>query len=150
MKKKSVAAILFLIIFFCFYLFPGQLAHSSIKAENQETGNEDFKLNELIELQINKKVQIDSSLSIVLLSFSHKRPYPGGSTKATAYLIISDGELTEEIMLSVHGVQGKSEVEDGLSYSSRYDSVIWKSYIIQLKSFNYDKSVKLIVSGIKQ
>lgn len=139
-----------IITFFCFFLFPCQLVHSRINAEEHMTGNMNFKFEELIELQINKKVQIESSLSIVLVSFSHKRPYPCGPTKATAYLIISKGEVTEEIMLSVHGVQGKSEPEDGLSESSRYDSLIWKNYFIQLKSFNYDKSVKLIVSGIKQ
>ena len=77
-------------------------------------------------------------LSIFLSSFSHKRPHTGGPTKATAYLNLAKENVTEQILLSVHGTDGKPRVE-------HYDSLLWNEYEFQLKSFNYDKDIELIV-----
>jgi len=99
----------------------------------------------LILQKIHEKVLIGNSLSAELNSFSHKRPYAGGPTKATAYLTVSSVAMAEEIMLSVYGIQGKSEPEDLLSDAERYDLSIWRNYKISLKSFNYDSSIEIIV-----
>jgi hypothetical protein len=104
------------------------------------------QFGELFELKINEKVHFEDSLTILLTSFSHKRPYIGGPTKATAYLSLSKGDVSEEITLSVHGVEGKSESEDGLSDLERYDSMSWMEYKFQLKSLHYDESIKIIIS----
>jgi hypothetical protein len=70
----------------------------------------------------------------------------GGPTKATAYLTISSGKLSEEITLSIHGIEGKSKSEDNLTDAERYDSLSWKEYELQLKSFSYDQSIEIIVT----
>ncbi|MFH1125878.1 MAG: hypothetical protein V1703_02025 [Candidatus Altiarchaeota archaeon] len=102
-----------------------------------------------IELKIGEKAYLEDSISILLTSFSHKRPYTGGPTKATAYISLTKDNTSEEIMLSVHGIQGKSESEDGLPDSERYDSKSWNGCEFRLTSFNYDKSIEIIVTKKK-
>ncbi|HNP18457.1 MAG TPA: hypothetical protein PKL31_08500 [Fulvivirga sp.] len=101
---------------------------------------------ELIELMINEKAHFEDALSIILTSFSHKRPYSSGPTKATAHLTITNGTETQDLLLSVHGIEGKSEYQDGLTPSKRFDSLLWSEYKIQMEDFNYDKSIKIIVT----
>lgn len=97
-------------------------------------------------LNIKEKVKIDKDLSIMLDYFSHKRPYRGGPTKATAYILIYSGNKTDEISLSVHGIQGKTSKNDGLSESERFDTIVWKGYKFQLKKFDYGRSIGVIIS----
>lgn len=96
------------------------------------------------ELKVDEEVRHADGLSVLLTSFSHKRPYVGGPTKATAYLTLKKGRNSGEIMLSIHGVQGKSMAEDGLPDSERYDTVVWNEYEFQLKGFTYDQSIEVI------
>lgn len=103
------------------------------------------KYREIVALKMNEKLIFEDSLSIILTNFSHKSPYTGGPTKATAYLSISKDTLVEDISISVHGVDGKDEGNDGLSETDRYDTIQWQEYTIQLKKFDYDKSIEIIV-----
>lgn len=93
------------------FLFSNSLLYSQI----QVLPDMDYKFGEIIELKISEEVKFEDSLSIILTSFSHKRPFIGGSTKATAYIKITALSISKEITLSVHGIQGKSKFEDGLS-----------------------------------
>lgn len=129
-------------------LFITYPTYSQIKPIKQRVIKKN-QFGELVELMINEKVYFEDSLTIILTSFSHKRPYTGGPTKATAYLSLSKGDVSKEITLSVHGVEGKSKPEDGLSDRERYDSLGWMEYEFQLKSFHYDESIKICVSKKK-
>lgn len=84
-------------------------------------------------------ILFEDSLSVLLTSFSHKRPYIGGPTQATAYLTLSKNNVSEEIMLSIYGTQGINGIES-------YDTLDTDNYIFNLKSFNYDTSIELVVS----
>ena len=101
--------------------------------------NINLKYDDIFKFNINETSTFDDGLSITLSSFSHKHSLTGGPTKATAYLNLDKGNVTEQILLSVHGTDGKPEVE-------HYDSRHWNEYEFQLKSFNYDKDIELIVT----
>ena len=100
--------------------------------------NINLKYGDIFKLNINDPASFDDGLSILLSSFSHKHSLTGGPTKATAYLNLAKGNITEQILLSVHGTDGNPGVE-------HFDSRPWKEYEFQLKSFNYDKDIELIV-----
>ena len=136
---KAAAIIVFL-------FFSNPLIYSQNITASETMISSKYKFGVASKLNINEKVYFDDSLSIILTSFSHKRPYTGGATKATAYLSLSKDKESGDIMLSVHGIDGKSKSDDGLSDSDRYDSLIWKEYKFQLKSFDYDNSIEIIVS----
>lgn len=99
-------------------------------------------------LMLNQNVHYEDGLSVSLTSFSHKRPYVGGPTKATAYLLLSKNGVSGEVMLSIHGVAGKSKEEDGLAESQRYEVKHWHDYKFQLKKFDYNESISLVVEKI--
>lgn len=100
------------------------------------------KYGDIIELKKGQLVQFEDSLQIVLALFSHKRPFPKGATKATAWLTISKDTTTEEITLSVHGIEGTAIAE--------YDEpVLCRGYKFELKSFDYDSSIKIVVNKVK-
>ncbi|MEP7253293.1 MAG: hypothetical protein ABI683_12960 [Ginsengibacter sp.] len=101
--------------------------------------NSNFKYGDTVKLPINEKEYFEDSLCIELTSFSHKRPYTGGSTKATAYINLSKNNRANKILLSVHGTDGKPGAE-------RYDSLSWDEYEFQLKSFSYDQFIEIIVT----
>ena len=130
------------IIVFLFAIFLVNFSAFSQTNMNEQKMN---KYGDTLELKMNEKVYFDDSLSIILTNFSHKHPYTGGPTKATAYLSMSKDTLAEDITISVHGVSGKDEDNDGLSETNRYDTIQWQEYTIQLKKFDYDKSIEIIV-----
>ena len=100
-----------------------------------------FKYGASIKLNINEEIQFEDNLSILLTSFSHKRPFVGGSTKATAHITLTTNKICEENSLSIHGTEGKSYTE--------YDSLLWNEYEFQLKEFNYNESIEIIVINNK-
>lgn len=100
-------------------------------------------------LTLHETVTFADSLTLSLTSFSHKRPYTGGPTKATAYLSLTRHELARDLTLSVQGIDGQSQQEDGLTEDERYDRVTWDEYEFQLIDFDYDKSIEIIVSKKK-
>ncbi|WP_299211597.1 hypothetical protein [uncultured Aquimarina sp.] len=101
----------------------------------------DYKYGTNIKLNLNEEIQFEDGLSIILKYFSHKRPYANGPTKATAYLILSKNKLTEEKSLSIHGIEGKPDIH--------YDSLLWNEYEFQLKTFDYNESIEIIITKRK-
>lgn len=89
-----------------------------------------------------QKYYFDDGLSVELTSFSHKHSLTGGPTKATAYLDLTKKSVTEVILLSVHGVDDKPEVE-------KFDSLQWDEYEFKLTGFYYDEAVEVIVTKTK-
>lgn len=104
--------------------------------------NMKLKYGDIFKLIINEEVSFDDGLSVLLVSFSHKHALVGGPTKATAYINLTKDNVVEQILLSVHGSEDKPEME-------HYDFLIWKEYEFQLKGFNYDKDIELIVNKKK-
>jgi hypothetical protein len=90
-----------------------------------------------IMVKINETQKTAKGLSFKLTGFSHKHPYQGGSTKATAYLDVCDQTKqtveNENIMISIHG----HTLNDKISY----DTIKWKNYKIELKQFEYDEFI---------
>ncbi|MES2590932.1 MAG: hypothetical protein V4608_03520 [Bacteroidota bacterium] len=120
-------------------MFLSTAIYSQAKVDSTKITDADFKKSVSVELKIHQ-VKHFEPFSMQLTSFSHKRPFTGGSTKATAYITISQGNVSEEITLSVYGIDGKSDKENG------YETIVWKGYQFQLKSFNYDDSIGIIVT----
>ena len=101
------------------------------------------KFNKSVEIKIKETAYFADSLVVRLNYFSHKRPFVGGPTKATAYCTISKGSIIEESGFSIHGTEGKSGIE-------AYDTIEdWHGYKLELKEFNYDTSIHIIVSKSK-
>lgn len=101
-----------------------------------------LKYGVIFKLIINEEAFCDDGLSILLASFSHKHSRVGGPTKATAYINLTKDDVVEQILLSVHGKDDEPSVE-------RFDSLVWKENEFQLKSFNYDRDIELIVTKRK-
>ncbi|OEK08732.1 hypothetical protein A8C32_00175 [Flavivirga aquatica] len=101
----------------------------------------------VLKLDLNKKEYVNDSLSLLLTRFSHKpSPEIGQAERGTAHLSLFQDNNYYEIMLSEHGISGIPRTKDGLSEMERYDSIIWKEYIIQLKKISYDKSIEVTLS----
>ena len=49
-------------------------------------------------------------------------------TKVMACVKFSKGKDSVEKVVAVHGVEGKSPLEDNFSNSERYQSCVWKNY----------------------
>lgn len=120
---------------------------SKLASSEQLNENGALELNFGIstELKLDEKLQFGENISIILTSFSHKRPMVGGPTKATASLLLTKDEHSEQISLSIHGTEGMSESEGG-DTSLRYDRIQWNEYEFQLKKFNYGKSIEVIIN----
>ncbi len=96
---------------------------------------------------MDETISIDEGITFTLTGFSHKYPMKNGPTKATAYVLITNEEISEEITFSIHGIEGVPEEEDGLTKEQRYDTVYWGAYIFELKkNFDYGNSITLDVS----
>ena len=104
--------------------------------------NSNLKYGEVVKLNIKEKEYFEDSLSIELTAFSHKHPFTGGPTKATAYLNLTKDNVVDQISLSVHGISDKPEIE-------KFDFLTLKEYEFQLKSFNYDKYIEVVISKRK-
>lgn len=120
------------------------LVINAVQAKNQ-ANTMIQKYGTLVTIQKNQTVQFEDGLSVTLRWFSHKRPYANGPSKATATMILGKDGKTEEFSLSEHGRAGIPRERDGLTDSERYDTKQWQSYEFQLKAFNYDEAIKLIV-----
>lgn len=129
MNKYIITICTFVILF-----LSNHTAFSQTKKTNPEYGK-------LVVFKIKEKIMFSDSLCITLNSFSHKHPMVGGPTKATAYFNISKGKIKDEITLSVHGTEGKSEEE--------FETDKWKGYTFVLKKFDYDNYVVVVVSKKK-
>ncbi len=138
-KKIVFTSIIFLVAL----LSNRTMMYSQIKSDTSKMTTKIFKFNKSVQIKMNEEVHFEDSLTVLLTSFSHKRPYVGGPTKATAYLTVFKGAFSESIMLSIHGTEGKSDIE-------YFDTLIWKEYTFELKKFDYDTAVEVIVSKTKK
>ena len=102
------------------------------------------KYGQLVEVKMNAPVIFEDSLTLTLTSFSHKHAMTGGPTKATVYVTIVKGNLSDEIMLSVHGTEGK--VKKGQVVFDEYDTIVWNSYKIVLRDFSYEESIAVLIT----
>lgn len=123
-------------------LFLNYSSYAQHKPGNKSMLHQHCRYGEIVEIKMNEALQFEDTLTVSLTAFSHKKPITGGPTKATAYLSLSHGDVREQITLSVHGVEGKPASDTGAQH---YDAADWNNYQFQLKSFNYDKSIKIIV-----
>lgn len=137
-KKTVFNSIVFLVALLSFRT----MMYSQIKSDTSRMATEIFKFNKSVQIKMNEEVHFEDSLTVLLTSFSHKRPFVGGPTKATAYLTVNKDSLSENIMLSIHGTEGKADTE-------YFDTLVWKEYTFELKKFNYDTSVDIIISKNK-
>ncbi len=145
---KSISNSAVILLCLCF-LFSIKSVYCQVKPKTQAKAAPFAEYDKKIKIVMNKKIYFNDSLSVILRSYSHKMPMENGPTKATAYLIVSKDKLSQEITLSVHGVEGKSEKQDGLSNADRYENDRWKEYEFQLKAFKYDESVDVVVKRKK-
>ncbi len=98
-------------------------------------------MNDIINLVLNTKTEIDDSLSIVLTRFSHKNPISGKQASVgSAHLTLLQGNNEYKLMISMY------DTEDELSDEERYESINWNEYTVQLKRFSYDKSIDVIIT----
>jgi len=134
-KKAAFKSIVFLFALLSFRT----ITYSQIKPDITKMAPQNFKLNKSVQINMKEEVHFEDSLTVLLTSFSHKRPFVGGPTKATAYLTVIKDALSENIMLSIHGTEGKADIE-------YFDTLVWKEYTFELKKFNYDTSVDIIIS----
>ncbi|WP_159092135.1 hypothetical protein [Aquimarina sp. Aq107] len=123
-----------------------------------------IKYGSIIVIKRGEKIILEDDLSIALGFFSHKNSVDGTLTKASAYLLLSiHNEETEQILSVYSNDYTKPEEElnsfkysktvkgeDGFEYkvtTRNHDRFIfWKSYEIQLKAFEYDEFIKILVS----
>ena len=129
-------------IFSFAFLFLNCIAYAQTISNKQNMTNPNLKYGEVVKLNIKEKETFDDSLSIELTAFSHKHPFTGGPTKATAYLNLTKDNVVDQILLSVHGISDKPEIE-------KFDSLTWKEYEFQLKCFNYDQNIEVIITKME-
>lgn len=93
-------------------------------------------MNNITNLVLNTKTEIDNSFSIKLTRFSHKHAIDNASL-ASCHLIIFQEEKKYELMLSLY------ESVDGIEID--YDAINWHEYTIQLKHINYNESIDVVI-----
>lgn len=116
---------------------------SQAKTNNSAVGTEKNNFNKIVEIKMKEKAQFGDSLIVSLDYFSHKDTYEGDEGMAMIYLTASKGRISETIMLSAHGPDRKSG-----KYS--YGTLKWNEYTFELKQYNYDIAIELIVSKNKR
>ena len=122
------------------------------------------KYGSIIKIKRGEKIVLEDDLSITLGSFSHKNSVDGTITKASAFIVLSiDSDETEQILSIYSNDATKPEEElnsfkhskivkgdDGFKYkvtTRNHDRFIfWKAYEIQLKAFEYDEFLKILVT----
>ncbi|QCE43050.1 hypothetical protein [Psychroserpens sp. NJDZ02] len=93
-------------------------------------------MNDITNLVLNTKTEIDNSISIELTRFSHKIAISQASL-ASCHLIIFQEEKKYELMLSMY------QSADGIE--KEYESINWNEYTIQLKHINYNESIDVVI-----
>ncbi|MFC5044559.1 hypothetical protein ACFSTE_15420 [Aquimarina hainanensis] len=90
---------------------------------------------EVTSLDLLEKAIFPDCFSIKFMGVSHKRKKDGEPIQSRIHLLIEADSFFEFTELSVHGIQGKTKEEDGLTEEERYDSYDCNGYIIQLRDF---------------
>ncbi|MFD2564627.1 hypothetical protein [Aquimarina rubra] len=123
-----------------------------------------MKYGSIIEINRGSTIVFEDGLSISLGFFSHKNSVDGTITKASVQITLSiHNDETEQLLSIYNNDHLKSEEElnafeytktiigeDGMEYttiSTNYDRfILWKAYKIQLKEFEYDEFIKVLVT----
>lgn len=124
-------------VFICLFYFSilSNSCKSIVKSQKSSIMTNEY--NTQIKLDINESIQFEDGLTLTLMYFTHKRSFVDGPTKASAILKVSKNEITVEQALSIHGGNGKPEVF--------YDTIYWEEYEFQLKGFDYDGFIEVVV-----
>ncbi|WP_299901268.1 hypothetical protein [uncultured Aquimarina sp.] len=125
----------------------------------------EMKYGTIIKVKTNETIVFEDNLSITLESFSHKTSLKG-ITKASANItlnlqqeeilqflsVYSNDHLKSEKELNSFEYTKTIKQEDGTSVSVTSQNnarfTFWKGYQIQLKKFEYDRFIKIIVTKI--
>ena len=93
-------------------------------------------MNDVTNLIINTKTEINNSLSIELTRFSHKYAIDQACL-TSCHLIIFKEEKKYKLMLSMY--------ESANSIEKEYESINWNEYTIQLKHINDNESIDVVI-----
>ncbi|WP_344924186.1 hypothetical protein [Aquimarina addita] len=122
-----------------------------------------MKYGAVINIKHGEEIKFEDGLSITLASFSHKNSI-NQVTKSSAYLILNKKKEKNEVFLSIYSddneksdeelnsyeftktVQSEDNIESVVTSINNDRVILWKKYKIQLKGFEYDKFIKIIVS----
>ncbi|WP_179315363.1 hypothetical protein [Winogradskyella undariae] len=97
-------------------------------------------MNDITNLVLNTKTEIDNSLSIKLTKFSHKNATSDKQASvASGHLIIFQEGKKHELTISMY------ESADRVSHKKQYDSINWNEYTIKLKHINYNESIDVVI-----
>ena len=98
-------------------------------------------MDNITKLVINIKTEIDSSLSILLTSFSHKNATSNkqASVESSHLILFKDGK-EHELILSTY------ESEDKVTFKKEYSSINWQGYTINLKHIKYDEFIDIQIT----
>ncbi|WP_139195716.1 hypothetical protein [Aquimarina amphilecti] len=151
--KKNL--FIYALLFTCF---------SYTQHQPMDTKQTKIKYGSIIEIKLQEKITLEDDLCISLRSFSHKNSVDGTLTKASAYLILSiHGDKKEALLSTYSNDHLKSEEElNSFEYTKTIEQengmivsmtsqnndrfIFWKNYQIQLKEFEYDEFLKILVS----
>jgi hypothetical protein len=98
-------------------------------------------MNNITNLTLNTKTEIDNSLSIVLTGFSHKDAISDKEASvASGHFILFQGKKEYEFTISMF------ESADSISYKKEYESISWNEYTIKLKHINYNESIDVLIT----
>lgn len=131
-----------LFILIASFLLCAPFVYSQIKLDNSEMVTQKGKFVKEIKIKKGEKVQFADSLVVSLDYFSHKDTYEGDEGMAMIYLTVAKGTVSEKIMLSAHGPDRKTG-------KLIYGTSKWKEYTFELKQYNYDIDIEVIVSNNK-
>ncbi|GGG44344.1 hypothetical protein [Bizionia arctica] len=98
-------------------------------------------MNDITNLVLNTKTEIDNSLSIELTGFSHKNAINDAQAYVVSgHLTFFQGEKEYELMISMY------ENTDRISNEKEYDTIHWKQYTIELMHLSYDESIDVVIT----
>ena len=100
--------------------------------------------NTKIRLFNNDSITFSDGLKIKLVGFSHKLVYENQISPGISHLEISKNEL-ENITLS-----SQKYKDEHNNIITSYTTTEWKNYSIELKALDYDKTIDIIVSKLKE
>ncbi|MDW5290797.1 hypothetical protein [Formosa sp. PL04] len=98
-------------------------------------------MNNITNLELNTKTEIDNSLSIELTGFSHKNAISEKQAYViSGHLIFFQGEKEYELMISMY------ESTDKIYDEKEYESINWKRYTIKLIHISYNESIDVVIT----
>jgi hypothetical protein len=110
-------------------------------AFNLSSYTQNNAMNNITNLELNKKTEIDNSFSILLTRFSHKNAISDKQASVlSGHLIIFQGEKEYELMISMY------ESADRISHKKEYESINWNEYTIKLTHIRSNESIDVVIT----